>query len=318
MKTHGDTVFVVTYTYTTAPDSARRCVYAVPDSICRMVYFNRIVSTSVDSVQVNKMTTSSMPNTAGFITPTSLTPYASIARVVDSLQNVRQFLQNNFSRTNHDHDGVYQPAGSYPTGTGTANGTNTGDNAVNTLYSGLAASKQDALVSGTSIKTINGSTILGSGDLVVSGSGVSRTFLPNDVPNSNAVANTIADVTGLSFNVVANTTYSFRFFIVYTSAATTTGSRWSINGPAATFMHYSSEYTLTATSITNNQGLTGYNVPAGVSASSLATGNICIIEGIIRPSASGTVIARFSSEIAGSAITAIGSGRSYVEYQAIN
>lgn len=30
-----------------------------------------------------------------------------------------------------------QPAGTYATGTGTANGTNTGDNAVNTLYSGL-------------------------------------------------------------------------------------------------------------------------------------------------------------------------------------
>jgi hypothetical protein len=48
-------------------------------------------------------------------------------------------------------------------------GTNTGDNAVNTLYSGLAASKQDTLVSATNIKTINGSSILGSGDLVVSG-----------------------------------------------------------------------------------------------------------------------------------------------------
>lgn len=49
-------------------------------------------------------------------------------------------------------------------------GTNTGDNSANTLYSGLAASKQDTLVSATNIKTINGSTILGSGDLVVGGS----------------------------------------------------------------------------------------------------------------------------------------------------
>lgn len=56
---------------------------------------------------------------------------------------------------------------SYPTGSGTVSGTNTGDNAINSLYSGLAASKQDALVSGTNIKTINGSSVLGSGNLTV-------------------------------------------------------------------------------------------------------------------------------------------------------
>lgn len=147
--------------------------------------------------------------------------------------------------------------------------------------------------------------------------GPTRVFLPNDVVNNNAVANTIADVAGLSFPVVANNTYYFKFRVVYSSAATTTGSRWSINGPATTFMNYSSQYTLTATSITNNQGLSGYNTPAGVSASSLAANNIAIIEGIIQPSANGTVIARFASEITASAITAIG-GKSYVEYQIID
>jgi hypothetical protein len=57
---------------------------------------------------------------------------------------------------------------------GNTSGTNTGDNATNTQYSGLAASKQDTLVSGTNIKTINGSSVLGSGDLTVSGGGISR------------------------------------------------------------------------------------------------------------------------------------------------
>lgn len=52
---------------------------------------------------------------------------------------------------------------------GTSSGTNTGDDATNAQYSGLAASKQNALVSGTNVKTINGSSVLGSGDLVVSG-----------------------------------------------------------------------------------------------------------------------------------------------------
>lgn len=210
-----------------------------------------------------------------------------------------------------------QAAGTYATGTGSATGVNTGDNATNTQYSGLAASKQDVLVSGTNIKTVNGTTLLGSGDLVVSGAGASRVWLPGDVVNNNAVANTIADVTGLSFQVVAGSKYSFKFFIVYSSAATTTGSRWSINGPATTFVNYRSQYPTSATAITNNAALAGYNLPAASNASSLTTNNIAIIEGIIQPSANGTVIARFASEITASAITAIG-GKSYVEYQIIN
>jgi len=54
---------------------------------------------------------------------------------------------------------------------GNTSGTNTGDNAVNSLYSGLSTSKQDTLVSGTNIKTINGTSVLGSGDIVISGGG---------------------------------------------------------------------------------------------------------------------------------------------------
>jgi hypothetical protein len=50
---------------------------------------------------------------------------------------------------------------------GNTSGTNTGDNAVNSLYSGLATSKQDALVSGTNIKTINSTSLLGSGNVAV-------------------------------------------------------------------------------------------------------------------------------------------------------
>lgn len=170
----------------------------------------------------------------------------------------------------------------------------------------------------SNIKTINGQSIVGTGNLSVGAVDVLRVFLPSDVVNGNAVANTIADVTSLSFPVIANTTYRFKFFIIYSSAATTTGSRWCINGPATTFLHYYSNYTLSATSITTNQGLKAYNLPAASNASSLTSGNIAIIEGVIRPSANGTVIARFASEVALSSVTAIGDGRSYVEYEIIN
>ena len=134
--------------------------------------------------------------------------------------------------------------------------------------------------------------------------GLQTTVLAADVTNANASANTIADVTALSFAVTSGSKYWFRFVIPFTSAATTTGSRWSINGPAApTLLNYTSHYTLTATSETVNFA-TAYDIPAAASASSLTAGNVAIIEGIIIPSATGTVIARFASEITVSAIVA--------------
>ena len=58
---------------------------------------------------------------------------------------------------------------------GNTSGTNTGDNATNSQYSGLAASKQDTLISATNIKTINSTTVLGSGDIAVQATLVSGT-----------------------------------------------------------------------------------------------------------------------------------------------
>lgn len=130
--------------------------------------------------------------------------------------------------------------------------------------------------------------------------------LTSDVTNANATANTIADITGLSFAVTAGQSYWWRASIAYTAAATTTGSRFSVNGPASpTFLAYKSEYSLTTTTNTVNEGLSTYDSPAAASASSAATGaNTAIIEGVIRPSANGTVIMRFASEVSSSAIVA--------------
>lgn len=143
------------------------------------------------------------------------------------------------------------------------------------------------------------------------------TVLSSDQTNNNATANTIADVTGLSFAVTAGKTYRFRFVIDFTSAATTTGSRWSVNGPGSpTRLSYDSEYSLTTTSKTFNTGLTAYDLPAASNASAAATGgNFAVVEGFITPSANGTVIARFASEISSSAIVA--KAGSYVEWQEV-
>ena len=143
-----------------------------------------------------------------------------------------------------------------------------------------------------------------------------RTFLPANVTNNNVTANTIADITGLSFAVTSGVKYKFRFYITYTSAATGTGSRFCLNGPTNTILFYNSTYSTSATSTTFNNSLTTYNVPATSSAGSGTNSNIAIIEGIITPSANGTVIARFASEITNSAIIALASS-SFVEWEVL-
>lgn len=123
-----------------------------------------------------------------------------------------------------------------------------------------------------------------------------------DQVNNNATANTLQNVTGLAFDVVAGNTYYFEVICAYLSAATTTGSRWVIDCPAVTFLNGSSEYTLTATTKTVNS-FSAKQIPAASNASSLAAGNVATIWGIIKPSANGTVQVQFASEVLNSAIT---------------
>lgn len=135
---------------------------------------------------------------------------------------------------------------------------------------------------------------------------MSYAVLAANVVNSNATANTLADVTGLSFPCISGQTMYFRFFIPYSAAATTTGSRWSINGGAVTSVRYTSEWALTASTQTNNESLASYNLPAAANASSAATSpNFAVIEGFVNILADGPVIARFASSVASSAITAL-------------
>lgn len=127
-----------------------------------------------------------------------------------------------------------------------------------------------------------------------------KVALGGDVTDSAGAA-TYADCTGLSFAVTSGTRYNFYALIWYTSAATTTGSKWAINGPATTNMAYTSRYTLTATSVTTNF-VTAYDTPSAANATSLTAGNIAIVEGTILPSANGTVIVRFATEVDTSAV----------------
>ena len=127
--------------------------------------------------------------------------------------------------------------------------------------------------------------------------------LTSDVINNNATANTLENVTGLSFSVQAGITYRFYATIPYTSSSQTNGSRWTINAPTTTFLSYNSRYTLSAITETINY-LSTLNAPSTCNTNSNTGGNLAVIQGVIIPSANGTVQVRFASEISGQSITA--------------
>jgi hypothetical protein len=149
-------------------------------------------------------------------------------------------------------------------------------------------------------------------------SGMTHVILASDVTNSDVTANTLADVTGLSFAVISGNTYKFRFYVTYTAAINTTGSRWTITGPTATTISYIQQYNLDGVSFqwASRTSYDAGNLSSG-STTTAGAANIAIVEGVITPSANGTVQLRFASEITASAITAK-AGSSYLQWQKIN
>ena len=103
---------------------------------------------------------------------------------------------------------------------------------------------------------------------------------------SNATSTGYEDATGLSFAVTAGKTYKWRATLAYTNSA---NIQLSINGPAVTFNRY--RFTTAATTTSNfpsNQ--TTYNNPNSTIA---AISGVSTADGLIKPSANGTVILRF-------------------------
>jgi len=92
-------------------------------------------------------------------------------------------------------------------GASNLSGTNTGDNATNTQYSGLATSKQDTLQSTVNIKSINGNSILGSGDLTISGTGISSL---NGLTGATQTFSILTNFTGSPSFVSTGTNHQLR------------------------------------------------------------------------------------------------------------
>jgi len=203
---------------------------------------------------------------------------------------------------------------------GTSSGTNTGDQDLSGLMV-KSANLSDVANAATS-RTNLGATTVGAGIFTVANpsairyiqinadnsitllsaaqaqtaiTGLTRAVATGDTSDNST--NVLKDFTGVGVSVVAGSIYHFRAVCHYESSSTAIGSRWTVNGPAVTFISYSSRYALTATTQTVNHGLNAYQLPAANNATSAATsGNLAVIEGIIQPSANGTLQVQFACE----------------------
>lgn len=117
----------------------------------------------------------------------------------------------------------------------------------------------------------------------------------------------LANVTGLSFAVTAGTLYRFTFFIAYRTAATTTGARFGVTLPAVTTFAATTRLAGFAADGTDSE-FTGALTTSGDSAMSTAvaaasTDYLAVVEGVLLPSANGTLQLQAATEVNASAVT---------------
>lgn len=193
---------------------------------------------------------------------------------------------NNISITNNADDITIDAANTDGTNVGTGTGLVFKDKSgANLRFKTIKAGNNISITNNVDDITIN-STSVGIPTLVRLGSDVSTT--------SNTCC---TDATGLSFSVSSGKVYHFKFLVRWdTTPATTKGIGLTLNGPATTFLTYDVIYpSLTAAG--EIHGRNSYNSePNPLPNSPALTNNLGIIEGLIQPSAGGTLIVRFESE----------------------
>ena len=105
------------------------------------------------------------------------------------------------------------------------------------------------------------------------------------------LADTYGNVTGLNWYGKAGEVYKFKAVVVYDVNATTEGASFAINGPTATVKSYVVTVPSGATPTTSYAN--AYDLPAAAASdSAFTTDNIAIIDGVISPSADGTISVR--------------------------
>lgn len=158
---------------------------------------------------------------------------------------------------------------------------------------------QPALVSGTNIKTINGSSVLGSGNLVVSsGYAAVATLASNQATAANTTPVTLS---GLVWTFEANSVYFFRWLGRVQPAAATTGCGFQLDVSASVTEISMSFFNQLATAGTLSGGNSiADDASQSVSSGMPGTGTYPVNgSGMLRTGANtGTAQLRFRSEVA--------------------
>lgn len=109
-------------------------------------------------------------------------------------------------------------------------------------------------------------------------------------------SNTFVSITGLEFPVIAGRSYWFRFVIPFDCTNAATGSAFAITGPAAINLYYYTDVPASVSTRFPQRGITIYDGTTASGNSAQATGNIATVEGVITPTSSGNITARFKHQ----------------------
>lgn len=120
----------------------------------------------------------------------------------------------------------------------------------------------------------------------------------------NSGAGTFVDVTGLTFPVFNGRDYAFKFYIVFQSAATTTGFKTSVNCPTGT-LNFFTTYQTVANSATagvatwlQKHSVTRDDLTTLTTTITAAVDLVVLVEGRYLCTQDGTFAARFANELA--------------------
>jgi hypothetical protein len=113
-----------------------------------------------------------------------------------------------------------------------------------------------------------------------------------------------ADITGMSFAAASSKDYLVEAYLIFTTAATTTGINLAVNGPASPTALAGQTVGCTAAGTIAGRMFNAYNNSGGTLTAAIAGNNFISMSFIIRNGANaGTIILRFATEVAGSAVT---------------
>jgi len=108
---------------------------------------------------------------------------------------------------------------------------------------------------------------------------------------NTVLSDVYGNVAGLNWYGKAGEVYEFKAVVVYDVTLVTEGASFAINGPAATVKSYVVTVPSGATPTTSFAN--AYDLPAAAASdSAFTTDNIAIIEGVVSPSADGTISVR--------------------------